>query len=86
MDDELFVSSSLVMDNHIGKQMKKAALRHIRRDSDVLVRGQHNIRADKRVLLHQRRELCQRNTGTICSGFLCLIVLADFYRGRPLAA
>ncbi len=86
LDDGLFVSSHRVMDNHIGKQMQQAILRHNRRDSDVLKWGQHNTRASKRVLLHQRRELCQSNSGTICSGFLCFIVLADFYRGRPLEA
>ncbi len=86
LDDGLFVSSPLVMDNHIGKQMQQAVLGHNRRDSDVLGRGRRNTRASERVLLRQRRELCQSNSGTIRSGFLCFIVLADFYRGRPLAA
>jgi hypothetical protein len=86
LDDSLFVSSPLVMDNHISKQMQQAILGHNRRDSGVLGRGRCNRRTGKGVLLHKRRELCQSNSGTIRSGFLCFIILEDFYRGRPLAA
>jgi hypothetical protein len=85
-DDGLFASSPLVMDNHIGKQMQQAVLGHNKRDSDVIERGRCNTRAGDRVLLRERRELRQSNSGMIRSGFLCFIVLADFYRGRPLAA
>ncbi len=77
LDEGLFVSSPIVMDNHIDKQKQQAVLEHNKRDSDVLGRGQRNTRAGERVLLRKRRELCQSNSGLISSGFFCFIVLPD---------